>query len=305
MAIERTFTTIEAPSNLGLMPPAPGKLPGVAQAPAAYKAANLPWRLRAIDGGRVEAPTYMPQIEPDTGVRNGAAIRGYSVRLADVVDRAVKADRFPVIMGGDCSILLGSMLALRRLGRYGLVFIDGHTDFHTPQTSRSGGAAGMDLALVTGRGPELLTNIGGLKPYVRETDTVLIGNRDIVDIKSYPAREIFESSVMMYTLTKMRDTGIDSVVHHTLEKFEVSAVSGFFIHVDADVIDSSLMPAVDSPQPDGMSYVELTRLLKGLLASDLAIGLEVTVYDPERDPDTTILRPFVNALVESFGVTHG
>ena len=247
----------------------------------------------------------MPQIEPETGIRNGAAIRGYSVRLAEAVGRAVKGDRFPVIMGGDCSILLGSALALRKLGRYGLVFIDGHTDFHTPQSSRSGGAAGMDLALATGRGPELLTNINGLKPYIRETDAVLIGNRDIVDLKTYPAREIFESAVTMYTLTKMRETGIDSVIHHTLEKFEVSAVSGFFIHVDADVIDSSLMSAVDSPQPDGMSYVELTRLLKGLLASDLAIGMEITVYDPERDPDGTILKPFVNAIVQSFGVTHG
>lgn len=304
MANKRTISVIEAPSNLGLMPPASGKAPGAAQAPSALKAAQLASRLRAVDGGRVDAPFYRPEIEPETGVRNGAAIRGYSARLAELVGREIKSDKFALVLGGDCSILLGSMLALRKLGRYGLVFLDGHTDYHTPQTSRSGGAAGMDLALATGRGPELLTNIGGLKPYVREADVVLLGNRDITDPHTYPARQIFESQVTMYTLDKMRQLGIDSVVHQILQRFEESAVTGFFIHFDVDVLDNKIMPAVDSPQPGGMTYMELMRVLRGLLGSELNVGMEITIYDPDRDPEGTYARDFVHHVVLSFAAVY-
>ncbi|MCA9908020.1 MAG: arginase family protein [Anaerolineae bacterium] len=304
MPIKKTITIVEAPSNLGLMPPAPGKTPGVNYAPAALKTAQLANRLRAQDGGGIEAPIYNPQIEPEIGIRNAAAIRGYSTRLAEAVGRVVKTDRFALVLGGDCSILLGTALALRKLGRYGLVFIDGHTDFHTPQTTRSGGVAGMDLALATGNGPELLTNIGGLKPYIRETDTVLLGNRDIADPRTYPAKHIFGSQVQMIPLDSLRALGIDSVIQQTLQKFEISAVSGFFIHLDVDVIDSTVMPAVDSPMPGGLSYIELGRILRGLLASDLVVGMEITIYDPDRDPDGSAARDFVSALVHIFGAVY-
>jgi arginase len=255
--------------------------------------------------GRIDAPVYHPQIDPETGIRNTAAIRGYSVRLAEAVEREVKRDRFALVLGGDCSILLGTMLGLRKLGRYGLVFIDGHTDFHTPQTSRTGGAAGMDLALVTGVGPDILTNINSMKPYVRPSDVVLLANRDIGDPGTYPARHIFQTAIQMTPLDKLRSTGIDSVVHHVLERFEDTAVSGFFIHFDVDVLDTRFMPAVDSPMPGGLSNVEMIRLLRGLLSSTLAVGMTVTVYDPDGDPDGAIARAFVNTLVDSFSIIDG
>jgi arginase len=305
MAFKKTISIIEAPTNLGLMPPAPDKLPGTYQAPDAFKAAQIGARLRAQDAGRVDAPVYRPEIDVETGIRNTAALRGYSTRLAELVAREVKRDRFTLVIGGDCSILLGSALALKKLGRYGLVFIDGHTDFHTPQSSRTGGAAGMDLALATGYGPEILTNIGGLKPYIRASDTVLLANRDISDPAKYAARHIFQTPIQLLPLDKMRAQGIDSVVHQTLERYEDSAVSGFFIHFDVDVLDTKTMPAVDSPMPGGMSYTEASRLLKGLLKSDLAVGMNITIFDPDLDPDGSIARGFVNFLVDSFSIIDG
>jgi arginase len=301
---KKTIAVIEAPTNLGLMPRSAETVPGVHQAPAALKGAQLASRLRAQDAGRVHPPAYRSEIEPETGIRNAAAIRGFSVRLAELVQREVRSDKFALVLGGDCSILLGSMLALRKLGRYGLVFIDGHTDFHTPQSSRTGGASGMSLALATGHGPELLTNIGGLKPYVRDTDTVMLGNRDIADRRTYPARAVFDAQVTMYPLDKLRQLGVDSVVTQTLQHFEETAVTGFFIHLDVDVIDSQVMPAIDSPLPGGMSYVELTRILKGLLGSDYCVGMEIATYDPDRDLDGSALRPLVSNLVGSFAAVY-
>ena len=93
---------------------------------------------------------------------------------ADVVGRG----EFPILLGGDCSILLGSTLALRRRGRYGLLFIDGHADFYQPEANPNGEAASMDLAFATGHGPELLTNLEGLRPLVRDEDVVAFGFRD-------------------------------------------------------------------------------------------------------------------------------
>jgi arginase len=305
VARKRTISIIEAPSNLGLMPPAPGQVPGVVRAPDAFREAHLASRLRAQTAGRIDPPLYRAAIEPETGIRNSAAIRGFSVRLAEMIEREVRRDHFTMVVGGDCSILLGSALALRRLGRYGLVFIDGHTDFHTPKTSRTGGAAGMDLALATGYGPDMLTNIGGLKPLIRESDVWIVGNRDITDPARYPAAHIFKTQVQMVPLDKMRTMNINTVVQHIVERYEETAAAGFFIHLDVDVLDSSVMPAVDSPMPGGMTHNELARLLRALTNSELAVGMNITIFDPDKDPDGSIARSFVNFLVDAFQVIDG
>ncbi len=126
----------------------------------------------------VEAPAYAADENRAINVRNVAAIANYSRGLADAVGGCLSRGEFPLVLGGDCSILLGNMLGLRRRGDPALIYIDGHTDFYLPEQSTSGGAAGMDLAFVTGWGPEALTNIEGLMPYVREERVAALGNRD-------------------------------------------------------------------------------------------------------------------------------
>ena len=98
--------------------------------------------------------------------------------LADAVGDVMDRGEFPVVLGGDCSILLGNLLALKRRGRYGLLFIDGHADFYNPEANPNGEAASMDLAFATGRGPDVLTNIEGRRPLVNDEDVVAFGYRD-------------------------------------------------------------------------------------------------------------------------------
>ena len=119
---------IEAPSNLGLKPSCRGAEPGVRRMPEALAAAGLPEQLAARWGGRVPPPHYSLDVDPETGIRNAPMIARYSHELARAVGRALDAGLFPLVLGGDCSILLGNLLALRRRGRYGLFFVDGHGD---------------------------------------------------------------------------------------------------------------------------------------------------------------------------------
>lgn len=279
------LAVLSAPSNLGLMAPAEGQEPGARLLAAVLKQHGLVERLGAVDAGIVTPPPYDPAREPRTRLLNGPAIRAYTPTLADAVERVLADGKFPLVLGGDCSILLGTMLALRRRGRYGLAYFDGHRDFQTPETSGTGGAAGMDLALVTGRGPELLTRFEGYETLVDEPAVVALGCRDQAEPEADGSSAIYETAIRLLDLDTVRRLGPAGASKKALQAFRAARVDGFWIHFDVDVLDSTLMPAVDSPQPDGLTYEECTALIRPLLDSGLAAGMQVTIYDPDRDQD--------------------
>ena len=141
--------------------------------------AGLLERLNAENGGIV-APSsrYNYNRDEETKLLNPESIKDYSLRLADAVNSLLHENKFPIVLGGDCSILIGNLLALRRIGRYDLFFIDGHADFYRPEESPTGEVADMDLAIVSGHGPDILSNLEDLKPLVMERDVVVFGYRD-------------------------------------------------------------------------------------------------------------------------------
>jgi len=298
---DRRIVVVDAPTNLGLGPPGLGREPGVRRLASALRANGIVSRLEATEGGAVAAPPYTTEVDPSTGVLGGRAFESLSLDLAGRVGAVVREGKFPFVLGGDCSILIGSMLALRRRGRFGLVFIDGHLDFRHPGNSESvGAAAGADLALVSGRGPDRLANIDGLGPLVLEGDTVALGERE-----DYPEwRDIHDTNITVRDLWEMRSRGVAEVALETVEKMEASGVGGFWVHLDADVLDDAIMPAVDSRQPDGLGYAELIELLRPLLRSTLAVGMQVTIFDPALDKDGKIAQAFTDALVEAFSGTR-
>jgi arginase len=296
----RSIAVIDAPSNLGLRPPDEGEVPGVYRLASSLRSRGLVSRLGALDGGGLTPPPYTPHLDPETTVLNGRAVRDYAVDLAAKIGAVLEDGRFPLVLGGDCSILLGSMLALRSRGRFGLVFLDGHLDFRHPGNSEVvGAAAGADLALVTGRGPEQLTNIDCLGPLVRNADVVALGERE-----DYPEwRDIHGTQITVWNLQEVRALGAAEAGRRAVERMEAGCVDGFWIHLDADVLDDNVMPAVDSRQPDGLSYVELIELLRAALNSDLAVGMQVTIFDPELDPTGQIAEGFASAIVKSLVVS--
>ena len=293
-AVDKPIVVIDAPSNLGLRPPAPGRVPGVDRMPRALRDHGIVERLGAVDGGAVAAAAYSPEWYAGFGVRNAEGIRAFAIDLAERVEAVIAGKNFPLVLGGDCSILLGGMLALRRRGRFGLVFLDGHLDFrHAGNAAHVGAAAGEDLALVTGRGAERLTDIDGLRPYVRDADVVALGERE----GDAETGDILRTEIAVWDLAAVRGMGAAEAARRTVERLRRGGAKGFWIHLDADVLDDAVMPAVDSRAAGGLSYAELTGLVGPLLRSGLAVGMEVTIFDPDLDPDGRIAAGFTDALV--------
>src|SRR5262249_37507054 len=168
----RGIAIIEAPSGLGLRPR------GVEKLPDALNRAGLSRTLNAHKAARVESPPYSEKRDPETGFLNARGIADYARRLAAEVERVLEVGNFPLVLGGDCSILLGSMLALKRRGRHGLLFCDGHTLFYQPEATITGEAASLELASVTGRGQALWTPYDGGRPLVAEEAVVAFGFRE-------------------------------------------------------------------------------------------------------------------------------
>ncbi|WP_214415046.1 arginase family protein [Sphaerisporangium fuscum] len=285
---------IAAPSNLGLRPPAPGHEPGTWRAPQALLSAGLEARLRPARVVELDRPPYEFQAQPATHIRNGVTIREHTLRLGEAVQAALAASRFAVVLGGDCSILLGCLLGARRDGRCGLVHLDGHSDFRHPgnydASSSLGSAAGMDLALATGRGELLLTHwptVG--RPLVSDEDVVQIGDRD--DEETPP--------VTRFTAQEITRIGTADLVDRVVSRLELRGLDRVWLHIDLDVLDERVLPAVDSPGRPGLDFSQLAELISALVGTGRVVGLDVAIYDPELDPEGVYAAPIVDCLASA------
>lgn len=295
----RRITILHAPSPLGLKPQLEGRVSGVRRAPDALRAAGLHDRLGASVSGEVMPPAYRAERDAETGLRNVAAIARYSVELADATERLLDDAAFPLVLGGDCSILLGTALALRRRGRFGVVYIDAHPDYLTIAQTETGGVAGLPLALVTGLGPAALTDLEGRAPYIDARDAVSIASRDPYQLRRVAGADewrVEDSAIRAFPLDEIRRRGTRAVTEEVMRHMERRGVDGVWLHFDVDALDSTIMPAVDSPEPDGLTRLEAVELLSVLCAHPLATGLQVTIYDPDRDEDGAGARVLVDVL---------
>ncbi|MFD1323421.1 arginase family protein, partial [Micromonospora sonneratiae] len=303
----RRIAVLDAPSNLGLRPPTLSSVPGCAKAPGALRDHDLVARLGARDAGCLTPPRYDPgDWRPGDGVCHAGAIAGYSWSLAERIGTIVDQGEFPVVLGGDCSILLGSALAMNRLGetmggRIGLIFVDGHSDFRHPgNASYVGAAAGEDLALVTGRGQADLAAIEGRRPYFRDIDVVVLGIRAQDEYRL----DLQAAGIVTRPVPTLRVEGPARSAQWARD--QLSDCVGYWLHVDVDVLDPAVMPAVDAPDPGGIAFTELELLIAGLVETPQCLGMELTVFDPDYDPDGGYAAEIVATLVAGLApVTAG
>jgi arginase len=270
---------------------------GVEFLPDALKKAGLAPGLRADYAGRVEAPPYDTTRDEETGLLNPQGIREFSGRLADKVEALCKGGRFPVVLGGDCSILIGCMLGLRRIGSYGLFFVDGHADFYQPEAEPRGEVASMELAILSGRGPSILADIEDRAPLVLEREIVAFGYRDAQEQAKYRSQDIRETRIRAIPLADVRTLGIETAARIGLKPLMDGSVSGFWIHLDADVLDDAIMPAVDYRLPGGLQWGELRVLLQILIDTDKAVGISVAIFNPTLDKDGKIAEELTRTIV--------
>src|SRR5438309_6068899 len=165
------ISIVDAPSVLGLFPR------GVETLPDALHQRDIAGRLGVSRLRSLTPPAYSPERDPATGINNAAGIVAFARTLADTVTDELDAGAFPLVLGGDCTIVFGPLLALARRGRPGLLFLDGHADFAHPQDEPSGEAASMDLALATGHGPIVFGPIGMFDPLIDADRVAVLGYR--------------------------------------------------------------------------------------------------------------------------------
>jgi arginase len=287
------YAVLEAPSVLGLFPG------GVEQLPAALLDKGLATALGARHAGRVTPPPYDPERDPGTGLLNPSGLRDYAIALANATERVLDEGDIPLVLGGDCSILLGTMLALNRRGRYGLLFIDGHADYYQPEAEPNGEAASMDLALVTGSGPDIVTDLEGRRPLVRAEDVVHLARRDAEEAERVGSQRIEDSNITVVDLPALRRRGAAEIAQETVNALTRSEHEGFWIHLDCDALDDAIMPAVDYRLPGGLSWQELEIVLRTAASSPQFVGMEITILNPTLDSDGSITRSLVDHLVDS------
>lgn len=300
LAREKALSIILAPSNLGLRPPDVGHQPGTWRAPQALMVAGLASATGASEVLPLQPPTYDFDAQPGTRIRNGKTIHAFSLKLSDLVRRVLEQGSFPLVIGGDCSILLGNLYGLRRWGGRGLVHVDGHSDFYQmsdQDAGRLGAAAGMDLALASGRGEALLSDWSGAGALVHDSDILQIGERESLD----QLNRIPGTGIAQITAQRILAEGIQRAASGTIEKLKASDIDHAWMHVDLDVLDQTVMPAVDSPGSPGLSFEHLAELVHALCASGRIAGADFAIYDPERDPGLRYARPIVDCIARGVG----
>ena len=290
----KRYAIVEAPSILGLKPT------GVELLPERLLANGLAEQIQARRAARVETPEYDAHRDSETGTLNARAIAEWSPRLADAVESVLSEGEFPVVLGGDCSIVLGTALALRRHNRFGLLFIDGHADFYQPSANPNGEAASMDLAFVTGHGPKLLTDLEGRRPLIRDDDAVAFAFRDADEQAEYGSQPL-PPNLRAYELDAVRKLGIEAASRAAVAHLTRPELNGFLIHVDVDCLNDAIMPAVDYRIPGGLWWSELDVVLRTALSSGRAVAIEIAIYNPKLDPEGRAGRKLSSVLAGALG----
>ncbi len=293
----RPIAIVGAPSSIGIRPYDDGGIRRLDLTPRVLRDLDLVKRLAAHDHGDVDPPPYHDIVRPAGQPRNEEGVVAYSRALAARIAAASANDAFVLVLGGDCSIVLGSLLGLRHAHQdpVGLAYVDAHADFATPEESRTGSVASMCLALAVGRGDTPLARLEGEGPLANAANAVLIGRRDHAE-PWYGHEALRASAILDLPHAIVRERGTAGISRVALDRLARANLAGFWIHLDADVLDPGVMPAVDSPVPGGFGLDEIADLLTPLVRHPQALGLELTIYDPTLDPDRTCAARLVTLL---------
>lgn len=294
--MKRAINIFEFPSNLGLTKKEHETEPGVRKLPDWFRKFDFHKRINPKNVFTLESPEYVMDFDEETGVKNPDKIIEYAKKQSEIILENFDKNTFNIILGGDCSRLIGNAIALKKLGNYSLFYLDGHTDYIPPRLSPSGGVAGMDLAIVAGLGHEKLTNINHLQPYFSEENIFCVGNAE-TDDEEY-AGEILNSDIHYFDLYRLRENGFKKTSGDFLKMINDKELDGFFIHFDVDVLKDEIMPCVDSRMEDGIDYSDLKEILQPLINNEKCFGIEITILDPDHDENGDYSKPFIENLIQ-------
>ncbi len=259
---------------------------GVDMGPSAIRYAGLRERIAALgyqvrDLGNLAVP-LAEQIEPpaaDEPLRYLQPIADVVRDLAQQVRNVISSNTLPIILGGDHSLSIGSVAGVAHNRRIGVIWLDAHGDYNTPETTPSGNIHGMGLAVLTGRGHPTLTGLIGRAPVIRPGDAALVGVRNLDDGE----RELLRTSgVHVFTMHDIDRRGMAAVMEEAILHVSAST-SGFYLSFDLDVLDPHEAPGVGTPVLGGITYREAHLAMELIAASGRLISLDLVEVNPILD----------------------
>lgn len=293
---------IEVPLDLG------ANRRGVDMGPSAIRLAGLKEALQAIGHSlceslpRIVGPSQEFESVGDTRLRYLEPIRTTCATLAERVESSCSRGEFPLIIGGDHSIALGSLAGLsahyRNEGKsWGVLWIDAHGDFNTPETTPSGNIHGMSLAASCGIGPESLCGIHGQYRKLDPANVVLLGIRQL-DLGE--KANLRAAGVQVFTMCDIDRLSMADTVNFVIEYFK-DRVDALHVSFDLDSLDPRFAPGVGTPIRGGLSYREVSLLFESLHKSALVRSAEVVEINPILDVRNQTARLAVEALARLLG----
>ena len=297
--MERTIALLGAPSNIGIRPYDDGRPRGLDRAPAALRGRKAcgPARRRRRRRRRAASVRRFHtsgRPRPERGSHRPLFERHRRAGGACPVGRAFRSPPRRRLQHRLGRLVRRTEASNSRLG---LVYVDGHADFATPEESVTGSAAAMCAAFAIGRGDSALAQLAEM-PLVNGSDLAILGRRDDSYGDIYGQAALRAAGALDIPAPAVRSRGVAAAAAAALER--LSGVSRIWIHVDADVLDPSVMPAVDSPEPSGVLVDELVSLVRPFVRDPRAVGLQLTIYDPNLDSDGTCAETLVSVLEQTF-----
>jgi len=274
--------------------------PGVDEGARALRDAGLVDELKrvvgeVVDYGDVEV-RLPPRDDSNPKLLNPKQVEAVCRSLAAKVHGTLDRGCFPLIIGGEDSVLMGIIEGFQRaLGPgIGLIYMDAHGDFNTPETTPSGLIGGMNVAITAGRGSKELVEMFDRSPLLPEENIVLYGTRELDAMEEMA---LAESEVRVYTREKIREVGIENVVKEILRDLEPRC-DKVYVHVDLDVLDEKEMSAQSLPVGDGLSMGEFQETLQGLVRSGRLCGMAIMVFNAAKDPEGVEARKVVRLIAD-------
>ncbi len=259
---------------------------GVDMGPSAVRAAGLNLALKSLgheveDAGNIHV--RLPEEQPfgNQNAKYLKEIAATSQEVADRISKTLEAGFFPLTLGGDHSIAIGTMAGIAkyfhdRNQEVGCLWIDAHADMNTPETSPSGNIHGMPFAASLGHGPESLTNIFGFSPKLRPEKCALVGIRDL----DGQERQVVRSSgVNLFTMREVDEMGMRNVMERAINLVS-KGTAGFVVSFDMDVVDPDDAPGVGTPVRGGITYREAHLALEMIADSGKMLAFDLVEVNP-------------------------
>ena len=295
--MKEKISIVGAPMDLGQL------RRGVDMGPSAIRYAGVVERLESLgyqvdDLGDIEIGRDRLTTDPLTGLRNLEAVVQASTKIADKVDKIMKEGSFPLVLGGDHSIAIGTLAGISKyFKRLGVIWFDAHGDLNTPETSPSGNIHGMPLAVSLGLGETSLTHIGGYCPKIQPENIVIIGARSLDEGEK---KLIKERGIKVYSMHEIDRLGIPKVIEETIAYFK-DRLDGVHLSLDLDGLDPLYAPGVGTPVEGGLNYRESHLAMEMLFESGIITSVEFVEVNPILDEQNKTGILAVGLLASLFG----